>query len=115
MKQNLPLTAPALIPTPSTLRREKSRLEAAILAEQAMGVSHYDSLAAVTDHILTPFAWALRSEGYQIKTTRGGCLLIGTCPSCRSRELYTVEKPGVQIEICPYCHHQAIAPTGALP
>lgn len=102
------------IPSQINLQREAARLAEAILAEQAMGIPYYDSLAAITDPILTPFAQALRSEGYAIKTSRGGCIVTGTCPNCRSRELYTIEKASIQMDICPYCRHQSITSSGAL-
>lgn len=95
------------IPSQMSLQHEAARLEEAIRMERAEGVPHYDSLAAITDPILTPFVRSLRSDGYVIKSTRGGCIVTGTCPTCRSRELYTIKKEGIQLEICPYCRYQS--------
>lgn len=95
------------IPSQMSLQREAARLKEAIRVERATGVPYYDSLAAITDPILTPFVRSLRSDGYVIKSTKGGCIVTGTCPTCRSRELYTISKTGIQVEICPYCRYQS--------
>lgn len=59
---------------------------------------------AITDPVITPFVRALVREGYRIKADRSGCDLLGTCPGCQSRYLFTALKDGKESVHCPHCH-----------
>ncbi|PRD92273.1 hypothetical protein [Burkholderia contaminans] len=94
-----------LIPSTESIRLERVALEATYQREASEGVPHFERLAAVTDPVITPFVRALKAEGFSIKALRSGCDVLGTCPTCRGRYLYTAIKDGV--EYCPHCREAA--------
>jgi hypothetical protein len=98
-----------LIPTVAAVLNEREAMNAAATAEAAQGVPFFDR--ALTDPVITPFVRALKAEGYAIKKTRNdkhGCDVLGTCPACRSRYLFTAIKDGAELQACPHCHDAAM-------
>jgi len=100
-----------LIPTVAAVLKERETMNAAAAQEAAQGVPFFDRQAAITDPVITPFVRALVAEGYAIKKTRPGphgCDVLGTCPACRSRYLFTAIKDGAELQACPHCHDAAM-------
>lgn len=85
-----------LVPTLESTQRER----AVLAADSHRG--------AITDPVITPFVRALKSEGFEIKAHRSGCDLLGTCPKCQGRYLYSALKDGVEHSLCPHCHDAAL-------
>lgn len=96
-----------LIPSHEALQREKDKLLQECMKEDKDGVPFFDRRAAVTDPIITPFVRAVRSEGFAIKSNRTGGDVLGTCPDCQSRYLYTFIKEEEEITLCPHCRDKA--------
>lgn len=90
-----------------TLRQQNIEIEAKALAaviaqEQAAGVEHFNSTAAVTDAFETPFFRAVKREGFQAKLT-GGCMVLRGCERCRRHSAGVYFKDGQEVELCPQC------------
>jgi hypothetical protein len=102
-----PAILAALIPSAASLQRERLALAEIADREKADGVPFFDRRAAITDPVITPFVRALKAEGFRIKTVRGGCDMLGTCPACQSKYLYTVIKDGAEFSACPHCRDAA--------
>lgn len=95
--------AVSLVPSAESIQRACDALAEVFRAEDAAKVQYFDRVFAITDPVITPFARALRAEGFEIKKERGGCNVLDACPVCRSRYLFTAIKDGVEHQFCPHC------------
>jgi hypothetical protein len=101
----------SLIPSIAAVQAARVSLEAECNADEEAGIPFFDRRRAISDPIITPFARALKAEGYAIKRTREdkhGCNVLGTCPACQSRYLFTAIKDGHETKACPHCHDAAM-------
>ncbi|MGF6996781.1 hypothetical protein [Paraburkholderia sp. GAS32] len=105
-----------LIPSIAAVQAARVALEAECKADEDAGIPFFDRRRAISDPVITPFARALKAEGYAIKRTRedkDGCDLLDTCPVCRSRYLFTAIKDGQETKACPHCHDAAMKAAAA--
>ncbi|EDT05856.1 hypothetical protein BamIOP4010DRAFT_0593 [Burkholderia ambifaria IOP40-10] len=94
-----------LIPSTESIQRERVALEATYQREASGGVPHFERRVAITDPVITPFVRALKAEGFLLKADRSGCDMLGTCPKCQGRYLYTAIKDGIEHSLCPHCRN----------
>ncbi len=88
------------------IEHEAQALAAVIANEQAAGVEHFNSTAAVTDPFSTPFFRAVKREGFIAKLAVGGCVVLVGCGRCRKHSAAIYLKDGQAVELCPLCDRQ---------
>lgn len=90
-----------------TIRQQNIKIETLLLAEEIDAeifkkIEYFDSTAAISDEVITPFTRALKRENYQPKII-GGCVVLKRCARCRKYDSTIYLKNGREIELCPLC------------
>jgi len=68
--------------------------------------THNDPNRGVRDPIITPFAMAMRLDGFRAILAAGGCCTLRHCPICpvgRGNYSTLYEKDGRRVWACPHC------------
>jgi|TARA_R100000687_G_scaffold82859_2_gene83599 hypothetical protein len=85
------------------------------LSDQALERGHQQYQATMTesnrvirDSLLTPFAMAMKLEGFEAVTHPSGCMLFRECPECRETYSTKYRKAGVIYWACPHCRDVAM-------
>lgn len=65
------------------------------------------------DPTITPFVQGMVMAGWAADKDRSGCDVLGRCPACRERYVYTFRLHRTTVKACPFCPHHEVA-TGAL-
>lgn len=101
-----------------TLRQQNIEIEAQALAavianEQAAGVEHFNSTAAVSDPFITPFFRAVKREGYS-QVLKGSCMELKPCERCRKHSAGVYTRDGNTVLLCPLCDRKKEGSHGPL-